>query len=199
MPYYSILVLIPLPWGGDVEDRVAGHLGNSIFIAAYLIMALPLTLGRIIDAFTNILSDEHLSFADVIRSSIYIFALAIQLLAIYWSGSRGPLIGLAVGLFSFMLVLLVSLRNAAADRSAFRAKDFIWALAILSPSVITLLISNAVNRLASPYTSFFTFFGTVILSVMLILVLVAFRRGWKWLWLSWLLLTVFCCRLATVV
>jgi hypothetical protein len=51
----------PLPWGGDVIIRVAGHMGNAIFIAAYLIMALPLTLGRVVDAFTNILGDERLS------------------------------------------------------------------------------------------------------------------------------------------
>lgn len=83
--FYGLLQhfdLDPLPWGGDVTRRVAGHMGNSIFIAAYLIMIVPLTLGRIIDAFTNILSDDELSNADVIRSSIYIFTLAIQLITI---------------------------------------------------------------------------------------------------------------------
>ncbi|MCA9970420.1 MAG: hypothetical protein KC425_09410, partial [Anaerolineales bacterium] len=91
--------LDPLPWGGDTQRRIAGHMGNAIFIAAYLIMVVPLTLARILDAFTNILSDEELSYADVIRASIYIFALAIQVLAIYWSFSRGPWLGLGVGLF----------------------------------------------------------------------------------------------------
>jgi len=28
----------PLPWGGDVTERVAANMGNSIFVAAYLIM-----------------------------------------------------------------------------------------------------------------------------------------------------------------
>ncbi len=182
--------LDPLPWGGDVQSRIAGNLGNSIFVAAYLIMAVPLTLGRIIDAFTNILSDEHLSYSDVLRSSIYIFALAIQLLAIYWSGSRGPLIGLAVGLFSFMLVLLVSLRNAATDRGGYQGKDFLLAITIVMPALIALFLSNFVNQAASALTSFIVFFGFVGLSVLAILVLVALRRGWKWLWLSWLLLTV---------
>ena len=82
--------LDPLPWGGNTQTRVAGHMGNSIFIAAYLIMVVPLTAARIIDAFTNILEDENLAVADVIRSSIYIFTLAIQLIAIYWTQSRGP-------------------------------------------------------------------------------------------------------------
>ncbi len=40
--------LDPLPWAGDVSERVAANMGNSIFVAAYLIMAVPLTLARII-------------------------------------------------------------------------------------------------------------------------------------------------------
>ena len=94
----------PLPWGGNVQDRVAGNMGNAIFIAAYLIMVVPLTLARIVDAVGAILGDDRLSAADVARAAAYLFILAIQLLTIYWSGSRGPLIGLAVGLFSFCLL-----------------------------------------------------------------------------------------------
>src|SRR5689334_3556571 len=37
--------LDPLPWGGDVSERIASSMGNSIFVGAYLIMALPITLG----------------------------------------------------------------------------------------------------------------------------------------------------------
>lgn len=35
-----------LPWGGDVTSRVASNLGNAIFVSAYLIMVIPLTLVR---------------------------------------------------------------------------------------------------------------------------------------------------------
>ncbi|MGI6379698.1 MAG: O-antigen ligase family protein [Anaerolineae bacterium] len=38
--------LDPLPWGGDVTERVAGSLGNAIFIAAYLVMVVPVTLAQ---------------------------------------------------------------------------------------------------------------------------------------------------------
>jgi tetratricopeptide (TPR) repeat protein len=34
----------PLPWQGDVVSRVASTMGNSIFVAAYMIMVLPLAL-----------------------------------------------------------------------------------------------------------------------------------------------------------
>ncbi len=181
----------PLPWGGDVTIRVAGHMGNSIFIAAFLIMVLPLTLSRIIDAFTNILSDEHLSYADVLRSGIYIFLFGIQLIVIYWSGSRGPLLALAVALFSFVLVLLVSLRDAAVDRSAIRLKDIAFASLFVLPALVTLLLSGMIMNAVSSLASFSVFMATVMLSILAIIFLVALRRGWRWLWLSWLLLPAF--------
>ncbi|MBX0326552.1 hypothetical protein K2Z83_02440 [Oscillochloris sp. ZM17-4] len=42
------LRLDPLPWQGDVITRVASTLGNSIFVAAYLIMVTPLALYRLV-------------------------------------------------------------------------------------------------------------------------------------------------------
>jgi tetratricopeptide (TPR) repeat protein len=36
----------PLPWGGDVTRRVTSNMGNAIFVAAYLIMVLPITAMR---------------------------------------------------------------------------------------------------------------------------------------------------------
>jgi tetratricopeptide (TPR) repeat protein len=41
----------PLPWRGDVITRVASTMGNSIFVAAYLIMVLPYVAYRAISAF----------------------------------------------------------------------------------------------------------------------------------------------------
>ncbi|MEZ4646276.1 MAG: hypothetical protein R3E31_26730 [Chloroflexota bacterium] len=128
--------LDPLPWGGNTITRIAGHMGNAIFIAAYLIMAVPPTLARIVDAFTNILGDDELSYADVIRASIYIFTLAIQLLAIYWSSSRGPWLGLGIGLFAFILILLVSLRNADPTHKRIGLGDIGKVLALLFGGII---------------------------------------------------------------
>ena len=182
--------LDPLPWGGDVVHRVAGQLGNAIFIAAYLIMSVPLTLGRIIDASTRILYDEEISYADVPRSGVYIFALAIQLLAIYWSGSRGPLIGLALGLFSFVLLLLVTLRNRVESGQDFRLKDVLLAFLPLAPLLVMLLLSGVVGSVASSVVSFAVFLTGVFLAAGIMLLLVVLRKGWKWLWLSWLLLAL---------
>ncbi len=40
--------LDPLPWRGDVITRVASTMGNSIFVAAYMIMIAPLALYRLV-------------------------------------------------------------------------------------------------------------------------------------------------------
>ncbi len=202
--FYALLQhfdLDPLPWGGNVVSRVAGHMGNAIFIAAYLIMAVPLTIGRIIDAFTKILSDEELATADVLRSSIYIFTVAIQLIAIYWSQSRGPWLGLFAGLFAFILIVLVSLRNAAADSSRFHWNDWGKALALSVGGtavlfIVFLLLFRALTAggrlaaLAGPASSFVALAAAVGLLVLVIFVMIAARRGWRWLWLAWLLLSL---------
>ncbi len=98
----------PVPWGGDVSRRIASNMGNSIFVAAYLILVFPLTLGRIVDSFRAILTEENESLAaHVARGTVYVFMAAIQLIALYLSSSRGPLLGLIAG--SFFLFVLLSL------------------------------------------------------------------------------------------
>ena len=203
--FYGLLQhfdLDPLPWAGDVQDRVAGHMGNAIFIAAYLIMAVPLTVARIIASFTNILSDEELSGADVMRSSAYIFTAAIQLIAIYWSGSRGPWLGLAAGLFAFILVVLVGLRNASQESGRFRLQEAgVGALFVLVGTAVSyaivLLVLNVLTgagrlaSLAGPMSSFVAFVVAVGLVIVTMFILVAARRGWRWLWFSWIVISLF--------
>ena len=52
------LQLDPLPWRGDVVSRVASTMGNSIFVAAYMIMVLPYALYRGIVAVHQARSDD---------------------------------------------------------------------------------------------------------------------------------------------
>ncbi len=202
--FYGLLQhfdLDPLPWAGDVSERVAGHMGNAIFIAAYLIMAVPLTVARIIASFSSILSDEELSGADVMRSSAYIFAVAIQLIAIYWSGSRGPWLGLGTGLFAFILVVLVGLRNAADSHGRFRLPEagrgalFVLAGTAVAYTVIFLILRGLTGAgylasLAGPMASFVAFVAAVGLVIVGMFVLVAAQRGWRWLWFSWMTLSL---------
>jgi O-antigen ligase/tetratricopeptide (TPR) repeat protein len=41
------LKLDPLPWAGDTSTRVASSMGNAIFVAAWLIMVVPLAIYRL--------------------------------------------------------------------------------------------------------------------------------------------------------
>ncbi len=97
----------PVPWAGDTSIRIAANMGNSIFVAAYLIMVFPLTIGRIVQSFTAILKDETHLWSRVAAATVYVFIAASQLIALYMSQSRGPMLGLLAG--SFFLFLLLSL------------------------------------------------------------------------------------------
>lgn len=100
----------PIPWGGNVSIRIASSMGNSIFVAAYMIMIFPLTIGRLAESFKAILTDSDTSSSglqtskQIIRATIYFIIAALQVIAIYWSGSRGPVLGLAGGYFMLLLL-----------------------------------------------------------------------------------------------
>jgi tetratricopeptide (TPR) repeat protein len=110
----------PLPWGGDVTTRVAANAGNAIFLAAYLIMAFFFTLERIYSSFSALMGgrgageggEESAGHDTVtaIAGGAYLFVAMVQLLAIFWTQSRGPWLGLMAGTYLFVLLLLTALR-----------------------------------------------------------------------------------------
>jgi len=104
--------LDPVPWGGNVQKRIAANMGNSIFVAAYLIMAVPLGVARVIESLRAILHAEAAdNLRHIIRATVYIFILALHTIAIYFSGSRGPFLGLVAGLFFFFLLVAMRARQ----------------------------------------------------------------------------------------
>ena len=109
--------LDPLPWGGDVRERVAANMGNSIFVAAYLIMAIFLTLERLLDSLAAILSTEESSITESLRAGAYFFILAVQIIAIIFTQSRGPWGGLFAGLYVFTMLGLLLLARWARGRT----------------------------------------------------------------------------------
>ncbi|MBI5303720.1 MAG: tetratricopeptide repeat protein [Chloroflexi bacterium] len=140
----------PLPWGGDTTVRIAANMGNSIFVAAYLIMAVPLALARWMQSLARVSADTlprvpivaaaALALAALMTLWLFnfmagtIFAIALlvvalivawltrtplrdwlvlasftlilaaQAVAIFFSQSRGPWLGLAGGLFAFIVI-----------------------------------------------------------------------------------------------
>lgn len=100
--------LDPVPWEGNVTVRIASTMGNSIFVAAYIIMAFPLTLGRIIEHFREILEESRPLFVQMISASLYVFIAILQVVTLYLSQSRGPVLGwLASSVFLIAMLLIL--------------------------------------------------------------------------------------------
>ncbi len=101
-----------------MRDRVAGNMGNAIFIAAYLIMAVFLTLERLFDSVAKLMRSQDSGLGDALRAGAYLFVLVVQFAAIVFTQSRGPQLGLAAGLYVFAMLglLLLARWGAAAHR-----------------------------------------------------------------------------------
>ncbi|PJF48189.1 MAG: hypothetical protein D6709_03815 [Chloroflexi bacterium] len=109
------LQLDPLPWGGDTVERVAGNMGNSIFIAAYLVIVFFITVFRIADSFASILRSDQPRWSDVVRAACYIVvALLNAVVVLILAGSRGPQLGWLVGVLFVMLLLAQLVRRRKA-------------------------------------------------------------------------------------
>ncbi len=94
--------LDPLPWGGDVKIRIASNMGNSIFVAAYMIMIVPLALARWIETLGRL--RQKINWRDGLLAATYTLIIAALLIAIFFTQSRGPWLGLAGGLFTFTIL-----------------------------------------------------------------------------------------------
>jgi tetratricopeptide (TPR) repeat protein/O-antigen ligase len=93
-----------------MTGRVSSTLGNPIFLAALLIMVVPLTLARLIGSFAGgdatIRSELKAPGADVLtRRAVYSALLAVQMLAIVYTQSRGPFVGFLFGIAYFVLLM----------------------------------------------------------------------------------------------
>jgi len=96
----------PVQWTMVVTERVISTLANPIFVAAYLIMVVPLTLERLIRSVAALRSGKILP--SLVLTGCYLFLLLAQAMGIYVTQSRGPVVGLVVGLFLFFLLWAVT-------------------------------------------------------------------------------------------
>ncbi|MCP4535645.1 MAG: tetratricopeptide repeat protein [Chloroflexi bacterium] len=195
--------LDPLPWGGDVTRRVASNMGNAIFVAAYLIMVTPPTLARIANAFRSILTDEETSVADIPRAAAYIFILLVQLIATFYTQSRGPLMGLLASLGVWGFLGLLTLQQAARQKQPFHrqelSKDLGLGLAFGVGSLVAAAATGALLYFASgafvgPESSLpqgIAAIGAVLALLGTWLAFIVNRQGWRWLWISALVMVVF--------
>lgn len=93
-----------MPWGSDVTARVASNMGNAIFVSAYLIMAIPLTLARLLQSWQGIVSDLT-GWRKWAFSGFLVLVFGAQMLA--WI-SRGLERGLGLGVLIIVACALLA-------------------------------------------------------------------------------------------
>ncbi len=197
--------LDPLPWAGDVTKRVASNMGNAIFVSSYLIMIVPVTLSRLIESMTAIITEEHASWGHTVLSAIYIFIIAIQVLTIIYSESRGPQIGLLGALALMVLLFLLIFRQRDEKTGTIALPDISSAVLYILLSLVTALILGAAGyfigkgielALASNLQlSGASLTGAIIGGIVgfagTYTYAIISKRGWRWLWVTWTLTGVF--------
>ncbi len=182
--------LDPLPWAGDVQSRVASNMGNAIFVAAYLIMIVPLTAARIVESFHDILNREEARTSDILRASGYIFLLAVQLLTIWYSKSRGPWLGIVAAGFLFPYLGLMALQRREVveqGRSPTLWRDLLRGVGfgLGSLGLAAGLVGLALWAIGGKVAVYVGGGVGVLLFGGLWLYMVVERKGWRWLWIGW--------------
>ena len=125
--------LDPLPWkglGAEVTFRAASTQGNAIFLAAYLIMVIPLTVARFFDSFSTFTRKATCPSITLVS---YALLLSVQILTLLFTQSRGPLLGLMSGMAYFFLMWTVV-------RGRWR-----WTLAVIGMAAGLLLLLILLN------------------------------------------------------
>ncbi|HDQ35049.1 MAG TPA: hypothetical protein ENN14_01905, partial [Chloroflexi bacterium] len=182
--------LDPLPWAGNVQTRVASNMGNAIFVAAYLIMILPLTAARIVESFKDILTREEARISDILRASGYIVILVVQLMTIWYSKSRGPWLGLIAGAFLFPYLAFIMLQRHAASQAETKGSvggDLLQGTGFALGSMALAGALVAVGLFVIP-GNYGTYIGGGLGALVFgasWLYMVVERKGWRWLWISW--------------
>lgn len=192
--------LDPLPWAGDVTRRVASNMGNPIFVASYLIMIIPVTLSRLIESMASIIKEEKASWGHTILAALYIFVLAIQVIAVLFSQSRGPMLGMLGAAFVMGMLLILILRQMDSNVSRLTLKEVTFGVLFIIPLGLMGAVAGAIglfiglglenllislNYQAQNLMLLGTALGGLLGFLGLYTYMAAGEKGWRWLWLSW--------------
>lgn len=133
------LQLDPIRWPARVAGRPSSSIGNPIFLAEYLVMVLPLTVGALVTAWWAARRQAGLSRYLLVGGLVV--SLGLQLAAIIVAQSRGPFLGLLAAAVYLGLLLVAG----AGDRRWLGS----LALAVLTAAGLLLLINLPGSPLAA--------------------------------------------------
>jgi tetratricopeptide (TPR) repeat protein/O-antigen ligase len=119
----------PIAWKQEVAGRVHSTAGNPIFLGAFLILVVPLSLARLLSAVDS---------ARCSHAAIYAGLLTLQAVALACTQSRGPLLALGCGLGVFLVAVVARrhLRQAAYAAAAIAVMalvSWVFVAALSSP------------------------------------------------------------------
>ena len=143
------LKLDPAEWGqAFLGDRVSSTQGNPIFLGAYLVLTLPLTLAC---ALQTLLRSTG-GMRNHAQAALQLLSATIQVLAIWFTGSRGPLLGIAAGCLFMAICQAAALNNRKALLALFGVAGavllFLYALNIPNGPLEALRDRPYLGRLA---------------------------------------------------
>ena len=143
------LKLDPAEWGqAFLGDRVSSTQGNPIFLGAYLVLTLPLTLAC---ALQTLLRSTG-GMRNHAQAALQLLSAIIQGLAIWFTGSRGPLLGIAAGCLFMAICQAAALNNRKALLALFGVAGavllFLYALNIPNGPLEALRDRPYLGRLA---------------------------------------------------
>ena len=88
------------------QTRITSTLGNPIFVGGFLVPIIPLTAAALLHAGHLLRTARPRTSAHWLRAAIYAVSIPLQLLALWYTGSRGPVLAVVPGLMLAGLVLL---------------------------------------------------------------------------------------------
>lgn len=91
--------------------RVGSTFGNPVFLAAYLIMVVPLAASRIVLCWHAFRQADHRHRADLVQGGVYGLIVILQLWAVFFTISRGPSVGLVIGALVMFLLWAIYWRR----------------------------------------------------------------------------------------
>ena len=130
--------LDPLNWSTTMGERITGaNMGNPIFVAAYLIMAVPVTISKLIESFLAINQQKDRRAVLWIAILLYAIIVILQVVCILFTLSRGPWLGLFGAFFIFFLGTLIFEARKDTTDLRFNMKDIIKAFLFALGGIVT--------------------------------------------------------------
>ena len=133
---YGVLQHVGLdPFNQRSGQRVHATFGNPLFAASFLVVAFPVSLGLGL-VHSHIIGKSYPPNSRSLWTSVaWVVLISVQLVAVLFTLSRGPWIGLATGL----LVWLVLLWRVAGRRMLLRGSLFLGAVFVLTTIAVVVI------------------------------------------------------------